>query len=353
MIMCDWLDVLVYWPHKKPLNSGNVLSIADDGEVEWSVDKRLKIEGSYASSVQLKSIHKHSRCSHLLISGNLVKWFQGHNVWGTSDLKGLLLSFLFKVLPTVTDDDISSLPLLINVAEVKRIDLTAMFDLGCQSDVLSWLRAAGDSATVSHRGRGQFTGDTLYFGKHSRRWSLKFYAKGLELKKHKIKGHSPCELKSVTDFANRALRAECVIRSMQLKKMGLSEVQHWEEGTIEEVYTSYLSKIEFSGNVTYTFENPDFEKLPARLKGPVHLWREGHDLRSVYPRATWYRYRRDILNLINLDISLPPPSEKKNNNVVPLLRVLEAKPMNVPEWAHGTSLYFEPSHFPSGHLKII
>ena len=44
--------------------------------------------------------------------------------------------------------------------------------------------AAEMNATLSHRGRGQVTkGSTLYFGKSSRRSSVKFYAKGEEFQK--------------------------------------------------------------------------------------------------------------------------------------------------------------------------
>lgn len=51
------------------------------------------------------------------------------------------------------------------MARVTRLDLTAMYDLGNGKRVLAWLRAASDSATMQYRGRGQFAGDTLYWGK--------------------------------------------------------------------------------------------------------------------------------------------------------------------------------------------
>ena len=44
-----------------------------------------------------------------------------------------------------------------------------------------------------------------------------------------------------------------------------------------------------------------------------------------------------------MDISLAPPKQRpETSNVVPLVIVLEAKQMQVPEWAKGTPLYFEP-----------
>lgn len=350
--MIDWLTVLVRWPHSEVINSGNVVSVSSCGEMEWSVDKNLSVVGSHDSKIQVKSVHVDDRCSHLLLSGNPVKWFQGHNVWGTSDLFGLIAeigcSVISKVAPTENPQPfLQFLPL----AQIKRIDLTSMYELPSEPDVMAWLRAAGDSASISHRGRGQFSGDTLYWGKRSRRWSLKAYAKGAEMRKHKPKGWNPSDLKSVTDFASRALRVELVLRSLQLSDMGLSEVQSWNEGTIESVYNSYLSKLHFSENMRAVTPDLNYPDLPPRLLAPVRLWHEGHDLRSMYPRATWYRYRKEIMSAINLDISLSPPKDRPNSsNVIPLLKVLEAKPMSIPDWASGTPLYFEPSAQPGLRL---
>ena len=50
----------------------------------------------------------------------------------------------------------------------------------------SLIRAVGETAYLKHRGAGQFSGDTAYFGKNSRRWGLKCYSKGNEIK---VKGH--------------------------------------------------------------------------------------------------------------------------------------------------------------------
>jgi II/X family phage/plasmid replication protein len=98
---------------------------------------------------------------------------------------------------------------------------------------------------------------------------------------------------------------------------------------------------------------PDFEKLPPRLRGPVQLWYAGHDLKTLYPRATWYRYRSEILKATSLDIALSSPHKAEEvTNVVRLVTVLEAKPTVIPDWAYGTPLYFEP--LPRGkHLKAV
>lgn len=378
-MMIDWVSVLIPLGHSKLINGGNVVSIDPDGNTEWTVERRLSVEGSYGSSIQLRSEHRAGWCSHLRLDGNPVKWLQGHNVWGTDDLSGLITACLSRVLLLVAPELVTDFSLSVDAtaqrcrgvepaewrdtasglhdlgnallpyvvcSEITRIDITGMYDLGNSQRVLTWLRAASDSANMSHRGKGQFSGDTLYWGKKSRRWALKMYPKGAELKAHKPKkgvSDHPNYLEGVTNFADRALRVELTLRGMELKDKRLSGVQDWREGVLETVYSSYLEGLEFSQNMKVTETPLDYEKLPARLRACALAWSEGHDLRTMYPRATWYRYRNEIMSIIGLDISLPPPRQRpEKSNVIPLFTILEAKPMGVPDWAKGTDLYFEP-----------
>lgn len=84
----------------------------------------------------------------------------------------------------------------------------------------------------------------------------------------------------------------------------------------------------------------DLEGLPARLIAVYKLWKEGEDLRALYPKASFYRYRSEFLKQ-GIDIAIRQPS--KPENVIPLIRVLQPQAISqVPEWAVGTPLYFEP-----------
>ncbi|WP_283159726.1 phage/plasmid replication protein, II/X family, partial [Xanthomonas axonopodis] len=79
-------------------------------------------------------------------------------------------------------------------------------------------------------GRGQLVkGSTLYFGQHSRRWSLKLYSKGQEIH---ARGHGQdaiLNLPHAVAWADRTLRAELTIRSMELKRMALDQVAAWKD----------------------------------------------------------------------------------------------------------------------------
>ena len=84
------------------------------------------------------------------------------------------------------------------------------------------------NATLSHRGRGQVTkGSTLYFGKSSRRSSVKFYAKERSFKSTLMQ--LSLQLPALVDYANRGLRCEVVLRSLELNHRGLSSGSAWDD----------------------------------------------------------------------------------------------------------------------------
>ena len=84
------------------------------------------------------------------------------------------------------------------------------------------------------------------------------------------------------------------------------------------------------------------DDLAPRLRGVYQLWRDGHDCRGIYPKNTFYRYRRELL-AVGIDIAVKQDRSGQDlTNVVPLRTVLHAYPVDVPSWAVGTPLYFEP-----------
>ncbi len=230
--MIDWLTFRVEMWHSEPILGGHVLSIDPSGELEWKSAKRVTVDGSWQTGLQVRT-YNHPAFGDLQfveISGNPVKYFQGHNLWGTNDVPSLVVATCEAVAAALGLDVPSHLPSVWRGGDVEltRVDITESFHLGSLGECKAWLRQAEQSAHLSHRGRGQLVkGQTLYFGQHSRRWSLKIYAKGQEIR---AKGHGQeaiLDLPSAVEWAERSLRVELVLRSMELKRRGLDRLQAW------------------------------------------------------------------------------------------------------------------------------
>jgi II/X family phage/plasmid replication protein len=309
------------------------MSFDAQGENEWTVNKTLTVEGSYSSKIQIKS---HTE-NQIYISGNPTKFLQGHNLFGTNDLVGLMGKFFDELLK---HEQLGLCPDPFEYANIKdghyeltRVDVNETWHLNNQKDVLSWIRAVGETAYLKHRGAGQFSGDTAYFGKNSRRWALKCYSKGLEIL---AKGHKlPPELSipEMIEYAQKALRIEGVTRQLELKRRSLHVASNWDIDTAEELLLEYISKLEMSD--VYMLDQSVLDTLPPRLRLTYQAWLNGDDLKSVFTHRTFYRVRKEM-EKYGIDISTKSPKEK--NNVIPLIRVLEAKPVGIPDWAYEKNL---------------
>ncbi|MCR9653235.1 phage/plasmid replication protein, II/X family [Vibrio parahaemolyticus] len=342
-LMIDWLSVKFFFWSDECLNGGNVISTTPDGEIEYTVDKHLKVEGSYDSRLlirtertRLPELPELENVWTLSVSGNPVKWFQGHNIFGTCDINNLIIELfdaLAKKFGKAQPDFVRNWVLQGHYT-ISRVDINGMFELGSRLDVISWLSALEQTARTRH-GTAVAKGNTVYFGKNSERWTLKFYAKGQEIESHKLPG--VLQLTSLPEFANNKLRAELTLRTKELVKLGLNVGSAWFNIDTWELYKEYMGRVEMSSQKPV---DDIVSKLPRYLVSSYALWKEGYCLKTSIPKNTFYRHRRELMEF-GIDISIPN-SKEPVSNVVPLNRVIEMRPAGIPDWAFGTDLLFEP-----------
>lgn len=331
--MIDWVTALLPCNHDQSrLIDGLVYSYDALGNQQWMVEKRLSVEGSHSSKIQIKTINS----STVWVSGNPTKFLQGHNVFGSNDLVSLMGMFFDELLKK----DIGLSPDPFQYASIKdghyslsRVDVNESWHLNNKKDVLAWIRSVGETAYMKHRGAGQFAGDTAYFGKNSRRWSLKCYSKGHEINARGHKLPKELQIPELLEYADKALRIEAVVRQLELKRRGLDIASNWDVDTAEELLLEYLGNLELSD--VYMLKDDVLNALPTRLRMVYQSWLNGDDLKQILPNGTFYRYKKALQDY-GVDISTKTPKEK--SNVIPLIRVLEAKPVGIPDWAYGKGL---------------
>jgi II/X family phage/plasmid replication protein len=338
--MIDWITAVVPFRHTEPITGGRIVSISSDGELQWESAKAQEVVGSHDTNLHIRS----HRPGFLWISGNPIKWFQGHNLFGTDDLHGLVRETIFAlarmrgVVPALSDI------VAIERGEytLSRVDCCAMWELPCRADARSWLRALEFQAKSRH-GRATSRGGTVYFGQKSRRWALKFYSKGDELEA-RGKGHSLSyeipQRDRLIAYASNKLRGELTLRQMELKKLALDTGAMWlQNPSISRVLLlDHIASLQMSDQFTLTPEL--LQDLPPRLILVYKAWKAGEDIRGMFPLRTFYRYRGELLKR-GIDIGIRQP--KKADKVVPLVRVLRPEAIaDAPDWAKGTPLLFEP-----------
>ncbi|MBX8803318.1 hypothetical protein HBA92_21570 [Ochrobactrum sp. MR28] len=341
-MMVDWISARVPLTWDVPINNGMVVHYRADGSVEYGVDKTLYLQGSHDSRIAIRTVER----GYMEFSGNPSKFMQGHNLFGTDDLVGLMNDVLEKICTSLnlepsTEDKISW---LYGDYTISRIDLTAMRELPTFTDVKSWILAASEAFTVKWRGRGFYQDGTLYFGKVAKgkeasSWQLKLYHKGEEIL---VRGHKLPEnllyRSELEEWASNKLRIELTLRSKELKRLGLVKVRHWTRDLIAQTYKAYVDKIDV-GELSMCDVNAE-QELKPKLQAVYALWKTGADLRKLYAKNTFYRYRSEIKNVMGVDISALCPK----TNVIPLKRYLEPLPCGIPDFAKNTNLFYQPQN---------
>lgn len=350
--MIDWLTFVAPLAHVSgelgPFYAGEVMATKPDPThpdgfcLDWSIWKRKSFEGSYSSVIQIQSTNDEEGRPAIWVSGNPAKWFQGHNIFGSFDLAGLVLEMLHRVCASIgllpSADDLALWDA--GCIKLTRVDVTRSYSLGTLPRVRNALRSLDSTANLKHRGRGHFKGDSLTFGKGSRRWSLTLYAKGAEIE---VKGHQmPTELAAtqLPALAQGLLRAEVRMLSLQLVQEQLEYVHAWGDNAGSELHSRLLSGLQIAE--ASMLDAQVLDGLSGRQLLAYQAWKDGHDLRATLSRPTFYRYRSELLKH-GIDIAVKQERNgPESSNVVPLRVVLHAEAANVPEWAVGTPLYFEP-----------
>lgn len=350
--MIDWITFVAPLTHQAgeggPFYAGEIMATRPDPThpdgfcLDWSVLKRKGFEGSHSSGIQIQSTTDEAGRPAIWVSGNPAKWFQGHNIFGSDDLRGLVLEMLHRVCASVgivpAPDDLVLWEL--GVIRLSRVDVTYSYQLETLARVRNALRSLDATANLKHRGRGHFKGDSLTFGKGSRRWSLTLYAKGAEID---VKGHQlPLSLREtfLPQVAQGLLRAEVRLLGLQLATEHLEYVCHWGDNAASELHQRLIAGLQIAE--ASMLDAHQLEGLSGRLQLAYTSWREGNDLRAILTRPTFYRYRLELLKH-GIDIAVKQERTSADlSNVVPLRTVLHAYPFAVPDWAVGTPLYFEP-----------
>ena len=300
--MMDWFTGQV-GTDATELQLDRIYEVSKYGEVRYEIEKWTEMEGTYSDKIHVRrgSPHKdlyeipgsteERACPPLVyqVSGNPVKFLQGHNCFGPSVEKmgplvyAALDTFPIEVRPQNIGGGIHA----------SRVDITCMVDLGTHEMVHEWLRHAM-TRTRSRHGRPLVSGGTVYWGKHSRRWSLKAYCKYCELHAHPPRETSFMDL--VGEYLRGQVRIELTLRNAELKKQKhrLSEALVWE----------YFDKVECG--IMRSAECGDGMSLPIASRNIYRAWLNGYQVQRELSLPTFYRHRRKILDYIGVDISGDP-----------------------------------------------
>lgn len=308
------------------VDSGCFMACSADGELEWKKTKAVKHEGSFETSLNV-------RCDgfRVTFSGNVSRFGRRENLFGFDFwqcIERINAVLAFYELPPFTAGERMQFVTRGDIryawsgARVSRIDLTANFEAGSADNAHAVMQYLGAQHAGRHEGRVLGQGETVAWGKGSRRQYWKAYIKHLELQRH------GCEdAKVIEHCASRGVvRLEGTLRSNALTDYGCAFLGDYERGwampQLIQLFNEHTEVLTRGAEKS----TDDLDELPKHLRATARDYLAGMDLSSSMSRASFYRHRRELLSY-GFDIAVRNVTPFK-----PRVRVVELRPAEIPSW---------------------
>jgi len=308
--MIDWYLGLIGY-NAQDLKLGMVQEISPQGEITYQTERWASAMGSFERDIRVSResspelmryfAEKYNFvCNPIVykIRGSPSKFLQGHNVFGPSVRSlGPVVQAIIRGLPgemRPRDADDTRWPGVIR----RRVDVTISVRMDSDAMVHEFIHHAQLETRSRHkRQQSGLTGSTtVSWGVGTSRWMLSAYCKFCELPKHPVA--NPDMQSALLEYSEGLLRMELRLFTKELRPRGtLDESIVWE----------------FWNRIEVGVMKDDVEKGVASLRPKVRqiylLWLDGHDVSPAagfFKRATFYQYRKEILEATGQDISKPP-----------------------------------------------
>ena len=324
-VFIDWISCHQTHPEGCPvINNGQVIKIDADQQVIFDVGLHLKVEGSFESSIQLRSDGK-----RVEFSGNISRFGRKDNLFGFTlgdtfrrinhllNVLGLP-PFSLGVRTRFADSGVKWL----DGCTVTRIDLTCNYVTGSHDDAEAMLRVLSGHHVGRQKGSLRPDGQTIEYGSGSSYVYGKCYIKGTEMLKHskKKKGRD-----TDPDLIQWVLSQGVIREEIELKRNYLAQKQLLYLGDINHslLYDIYLERSQLRRLDMVKYE--DTTQLPNHLKATYYSWRNGEKLNVS--KATFHRHRNQLLKY-GVDISIPSTVRS-----IPIrVRTVEIAALAAPDW---------------------
>lgn len=290
----DWLSV--YQRHSGGLPvlcDGAFMRIDKHGVTVNTTLKKLRIEGSHETAVFI-------RCDGETVwfEGNVSKFGRPDNVFGYSFQQCLLringlLSDLGLLPFTDGERFVSNFkgePRSVwTGAMVTRVDVTQNFATGSKDDAYYFMRyLAGQQASRLKTGT-HGDGETVDWGRGSRRVYSKAYLKAPELRKH---SSGVGYMSNLADWCDEVglVRFETTYKATKLHDIGCHYLGGFDMKQIENDFSQRKEVLSRS-----SVEVEELTALPKHLLATYRMWQAGDDISSRLSRASMYKHRKALL----------------------------------------------------------
>ncbi|RJX30372.1 MAG: DNA replication protein [Oxalobacter sp.] len=305
------------------INGGKYLSIDSDGEIDYVVEKRVGVEGSFDSRCEIRSDG-----SSVEFSGNIARFNRRDNLFGygwEETIRRINELLNLYSIPPFTSGKLfrfADTGWTWTGAYATRIDITMNYATFAAQNAQAVLRAMAAQHIGRQKGQLSPDGATVMYGYGSKYVSGKLYSKYVEFVNHLRRKSGSHVDESVVDFCQRlgVLREEFTLKSRFLTQNNLRYLGSITQDKLVEVF---MTRSQFKRLEKVKYET--FDDLPRHLRATYVSWKNGFPI--DLSKATFYRHRTALLEY-GIDISVP-----SNVAHFPLrVRTVEVAALEAPNW---------------------
>ena len=319
-VMCDWLaGVHTFRVPREPRNSGQVMKLSPDGEIEWLTQSWESLQcASSDTSLRIKSDGL-----RVWFSGNVGRFRERENVLGltvpecVSKWKRILAQHGLGDLEFGTQFNCAPMPGIPvsgtwtgdcarRGTVLTRVDLAVNFWVSNFSDFCQVLACRQIGRHVPILGR---YGPTWGYGKRSNWWKGKVYDKTAEQegKRRSAGGETVArfEVQLGSEFLKRRFLDDCDKWFSGKRRDGVNSGEDGDRGS-EDRDMGQVVWGEFGGQVFRELV-PDRvwgSEMPLKLRNWARAWMAGEDVRTLLAKSQYYVVRRELL-AFGIDIGVP------------------------------------------------
>lgn len=335
---CDWVSIYQAHPGADlpRVNDGAFVRYDANGAHESTTLKKFKVEGSHETSVFI-------RCDGQTVwfEGNVSRFGRPDNVFGFTFQQCLTrINALLSAngLPPFTCGESFRAQCFagdresFTGARITRLDLTQNFQSGSKENAYAFMRHLSMQQASRLKTGTYGEGETVDFGRFSRRVYSKAYLKHAELLRHmrKDKGEiteysrvtNAPYITALADWCSSVglVRFETTYKSTFL----IDNCQNYLGG----LDMRFLEKDFLERQIVFTrttCEVDQLTELPKSVLAVYRMWQAGDDIVTKFSRAQFYKHRSKLLPF-GVDIAI------KSNviNFTPRVRVIQLAPATMP-----------------------
>ncbi|MBF3487576.1 hypothetical protein ISF52_01245 [Burkholderia pseudomallei] len=291
-------------------------------EVDGSRERRRDYGDFESEWGQGKLKVKHIKKSReLLVEGSCARFYQGHNIVGSSDM----IMTAFSMLRAVKDKHGIKIPLQRaktfargeDIA-VTRVDVPVMLRVPeglSVGAVINGLACAGISCGIN---MSLYHNETFYFDQHSQISSLKGYDKDneIEARKKELVLPETDATNALRALAKSTIRLEAVFRKKHLDNCALFkgnvvEPRDLPPSVLARMFLDLIGSYDLRGSLRARLSQGELLRVPYRYRGVVAFWQDGGDMLPYYDHntRTFRRHRHFLKEHCSIDIGGPPPGQ--------------------------------------------